>query len=1043
MLLVVQLGEALNPLALAAVGAILLWPIRKQRAARAVLLAIGAVVTIYVIRTLAGVLAPFIGVFVLAYLLNPVVCWAKRKWNVPRWASTAVLTALAVGAFAAILLLLVPAFVGQIESLAASALGVVADFPAWVAQTTALDPLEEAGLIERETLVAELSTFLPEQIQAVAGSLPALVGSLTKSVGALIGIVTITALLPVLLYYSLKDYGELRDSVVKLFPRFHGDRLYLTRIANVVGSYLRGQLTISAISAVLVGVPAALFGLPFSLLLGLLAGLLNMVPSLGSILTYVFGISLMLLFGTWGDVLIVLGILAAQAIIEQSLLTPNIMSQQVGLHPVVVMLSLFVFSAFFGLVGFIIAVPVTALLASMVEAYREAFVLDIAADESPLVVTPEAAEPLAGRPCGESLSVAPPDRSRAGLYASGAGGPARFRLSPHPAMRPALLALALLAGCTATAPLAPPPETRLWRRRPTPAASRPSRPRPRAWTSATASSRSTGTPAPARSGWRSPRWTRTSSTSTASSRGWARTTWGWTGASSAASASSASSGSGRRCCWCSPTWTTAPRATTPPRCRPCATPSPKGVTWGFTASAETPTASGGTRVLVDATDFLVRDVHGVARTLRASGQGAFSLDKDRSAPVPDVLKAFPRNTEMEARLTFASEAPGGEVRSVAADPTAVTVRVRHSFVALPEPGYEPRAYDPRAGYFPLQYADYATPIGEPIERRLITRHRLECAPSEDPASGADGLCTPAEPIVYYLDPGTPEPVRSALLDGARWWAEAFTAAGFRDAFRVEVRPDSIDPLDARYSTIQWVHRATRGWSYGSSVIDPRTGEILKGHVLLGSLRVRQDYLIAEGLLAPYEGDDARGFGSEADDPMLQLALARLRQLSAHEVGHTLGLAHNFAASAVGRESVMDYPAPLATVSASGVDVSDAYATGMGAWDVQAIRYGYSPEASALPGILRENQARGLLYLTDEDARPAGAASPTAALWDNGADPVQALRDEMAVRRARARPLRRGRRSAPTGLWRRSRRRSSRSTSATATRWRGRPSSSAA
>lgn len=390
-LLVVMLGDGLNPLVLAGVGAILLWPIRAHKAGRAMLLAIGAVVAVYMVRTLAGVLAPFVGVFVLAYLLNPAVNWAERRWNVPRWASTATLTFVAVGAFAAVLLLLVPAFVGQIESLAASALGLVADFPQWVGRTSALDPLEEAGLIEREALVTDLGTFLPQQIQSVAGSLPALVGSLTKSVGALIGVVTIAALLPVVLYYSLKDYAELRDGLVKLFPRYRGDRTYLTRIAHVVGSYLRGQLTISAISALLVGIPAALFGLPFSLLLGLLAGLLNMVPSLGSILTYVFGISLMLLFGTLGDVAIVIGILAGQAIIEQSLLTPNIMSQQVGLHPVVVMLSLFVFSAFFGLVGFIIAVPMTALLASAVEAYREAFVLDIAAGEEPVIVTPEAA----------------------------------------------------------------------------------------------------------------------------------------------------------------------------------------------------------------------------------------------------------------------------------------------------------------------------------------------------------------------------------------------------------------------------------------------------------------------------------------------------------------------------------------------------------------------------------------------------------------------------------------------------------------------------
>ena len=426
------------------------------------------------------------------------------------------------------------------------------------------------------------------------------------------------------------------------------------------------------------------------------------------------------------------------------------------------------------------------------------------------------------------------------------------------------------------------------------------------------------------------------------------------------------------------------------------------VVWGFDVAAQDP----GGAVLVDATDFVVRDAHGVAQRLKATGQGAFALDRARSAPAPGALKAFPRNTELEARLTFASDAPGRFVRDVAADPNAVTVRVRQSFVALPPPGYTPRRFDPASGYFPTGYADYAAPIGEEVEQRFITRHRLECAGAAD----ADGLCDPVEPIVYYLDPGTPEPVRGALLDGARWWADAFEAAGFRDAYRVEVRPDSVDPLDVRYNTIQWVHRATRGWSYGASVVDPRTGEILKGHVSLGSLRVRQDYLLAEGLLAPYAGADAAGFDPDRD-PMLALALARLRQLSAHEVGHTIGLAHNFAASTQDRASVMDYPAPLARAvpggvalpaaggaEPGGVDLAEAYAVGVGEWDVQAVRYGYTPDEGALGAILAENRARGLLYLTDTDARPAGAASPVAALWDNGADAVQSLRAEMEVRR---------------------------------------------
>jgi hypothetical protein len=316
--------------------------------------------------------------------------------------------------------------------------------------------------------------------------------------------------------------------------------------------------------------------------------------------------------------------------------------------------------------------------------------------------------------------------------------------------------------------------------------------------------------------------------------------------------------------------------------------------------------------------------------------------------------------------------------------------------------YRPRPFHPSSGYFPVSYADYSVPIGQEMTQRYITRHDLRCAGPPD----AEGLCTPEEPIVYYLDPGTPEPVRSALLDGARWWNEAFTAAGFRDGFRVEMLPEGADPMDVRYSVIQWVHRATRGWSYGASIIDPRTGEILKGHVSLGSLRVRQDYLLAEGMLAPYSGENAGGFAA-GDDPMLRMALARIRQLSAHEIGHTIGIAHNFAASANGRASVMDYPAPLATVAADGtVDLSEAYDTGIGAWDVFATRYGYAPlpeatERAALMQILEETRAAGLDYITDTDARATGGAHPTAHLWDNSGEgaraAIDALSREMDVR----------------------------------------------
>jgi hypothetical protein len=322
------------------------------------------------------------------------------------------------------------------------------------------------------------------------------------------------------------------------------------------------------------------------------------------------------------------------------------------------------------------------------------------------------------------------------------------------------------------------------------------------------------------------------------------------------------------------------------------------------------------------------------------------------------------------------------------------VREHHSFVQLPPPGYKPREYDPRASFFGIQYMDYATPISEPIVKRFMARHRLE---KKDPKAA---MSEPVQPIVYYLDRSAPEPVRSALLEGARWWNQAFEAAGYKNAFRVEVLPEGADLMDLRYNVIQWVHRATRGWSYGAGVIDPRTGEIIKGHVTLGSLRDRQDYLIAEALLAPYEK------GKPLSPKMLQMALARLRQLAAHEVGHTLGLEHNYTASTVNRSSVMDYPPPYVKLGADGTpDLSDAYATGIGEWDKVSIAFGYQDfppgvdEHAALNKILNDAFARGLRFLTDQDARPAGSSSSLAHLWDSGANAVDELNRLMQVRAA--------------------------------------------
>ena len=397
------------------------------------------------------------------------------------------------------------------------------------------------------------------------------------------------------------------------------------------------------------------------------------------------------------------------------------------------------------------------------------------------------------------------------------------------------------------------------------------------------------------------------------------------------------------------------------------------------------------KYIIDFTSFLMEDRHGVGKRLKSSKQGSYKVDKSKSAIELERTKAFPENVEFEALLTFSGEAKGRLVSSVSPDPDRVSVIQHHSFIKLPDDNYIPREFDVRSGAISISFMDYATPVYEPIVKRYITRHRLEKKDANLDYSEAK------EPIIYYLDPGTPEPIKSALLEGASWWNEAYEAIGFKSAFQVKILPEDADPMDCRYNVIQWVHRSTRGWSYGSSVVDPRTGEIIKGHVSLGSLRIRQDFLIAQALLnQPYlEGNN--------HNPMLEMALARIRQLSAHEVGHTLGFVHNFAASTKDRASVMDYPHPLISIHNNDINIDEAYDIGIGEWDKITVAYSYSDfdesidENETLNKILDNAYSSGLRFITDRDARAIGGAHSLGHLWDNGKSASVGLEDIIKVR----------------------------------------------
>ena len=398
-------------------------------------------------------------------------------------------------------------------------------------------------------------------------------------------------------------------------------------------------------------------------------------------------------------------------------------------------------------------------------------------------------------------------------------------------------------------------------------------------------------------------------------------------------------------------------------------------------------ASDGGRMLVDATDYLLKDWTGVAASIAAAKQGTYAVARDRSSIYRPYTRAFPTNTELDVALTYVTTgAPGGIMRSILPDAHSFTLRQHITLLQLPDDGYSPREMDPRVGYFGITFKDYAQPIEASLEQRWIERHRLERVNPADPNSAIKN------PIVYYVDRGIPEPIRTAVKQGVSWWAEAFDRAGLKGAFRVTDLPEGVDPMDARYNVVQWENRNERGWSVGGALADPRTGEMIKGMARLDSHRARTDYNLFAGL-----------FGADVSAADTAFVLARVRQVAVHEVGHTLGLAHNYIASTYGRASVMDYPPPRVTLDAKGnIDVSEAYAVGPGAYDVWAIHWGYGifppgTEQDSLRAIVADGLSKGYLYLSDADARPDYASDPRVNLWDDAATPAIFLDREMRVR----------------------------------------------